>query len=288
MKSRGLSLVGLLVALALFSVVTGSIYGLLTPPQRGYHVQTPHVELSENVSNALTVLSSEIRELDANDPVGGDIVSRTASSVTYRAVRNLYFVCQPPDPVTGQIVVAQDSWHGLRPIDPVRDWVLVLQENDPDTRQDDLWLRTDLAGVSMGTACPGSAPSLTLTVTNIMPTGAGLTGVAEGAPLRGFELVELLLDQDDDGEWWLALRQFDKPTGYWNPVEKLLGPLTSSGLHLTYSDHTGSVGADADEVASISIVMTGQSAEPVFGYTESVEPLTSQMLTRAALKNSRR
>jgi hypothetical protein len=169
MKSRGLSLVGLLVALALFSVVTGSIYGLLTPPQGGYRVQTPHVELNENVRNALTVLSSEIRELDANDPVGGDIVSRTASSVTYRAVRNLYFVCQPPDPVTGQIVVAQDSWHGLRPIDPVRDWVLVLQENDPDTRQDDLWLRTDLAGVSMGTACPGSAPSLTLTVTNRAP-----------------------------------------------------------------------------------------------------------------------
>jgi prepilin-type N-terminal cleavage/methylation domain-containing protein len=286
MTRRGFSLVELMMAIILVGVVAGSIYQLLLSTERGYRAQSERVSVTANLRNAISLLPGDVRELNAADPLGSDIISMGASAVTYRAMRNLYFLCQPPNPAAAQIVLAQDFWFGLRPYDSGRDWLVVFQENDPATRQDNAWLHADVSSIAVGNACPGSRPSLTFTLSNVVPANPGLWGVAEGAPVRGFELVEFLLDQDANHDWWLTTRQFSKSSTTWGPTQAILGPLTSDGLQLRYFDGTGAATATPDAVASISITVTGQISQSGGRPPGSTSNL--HLATRVALRNNRR
>ena len=121
------------------------------------------------------------------------------------------------------------------------DKVMLYAENDPTTKSDNVWLRGNpILGVA-GTACPGGAASLTLTLTGV--TLAQLNGVATGAPMRGYELVEMSLYTDASGEAWMGTRTQNKTTLAWASRQPVAGPLTAAGMQLAYFDTLGVVTA---------------------------------------------
>src|SRR2546428_11848862 len=83
----------MLVALVLLGVVTAALYRVLVNNQRLYTAQTQRIDLQQNIRGAATVRAADLREGDAT---GGDISAATAAAVTFRAMRWMGFLCNPP------------------------------------------------------------------------------------------------------------------------------------------------------------------------------------------------
>jgi len=92
-NKRGFTFVELLVAMTLMGIVSVSIYNLLNNNQRVYREQAARIDLNQNVRAAASILPAEIRELDATDPAGSDVVAMAPGAFTYNSMRNAYFVC---------------------------------------------------------------------------------------------------------------------------------------------------------------------------------------------------
>src|SRR5712692_5273281 len=90
---RGFTLVELLIAMVLLGVVTAALYRVLINNQRVYTAQTQRIDLQQNIRAAATILPADLREADATD---GDIKVATATSITFRAMRWMGFICSPP------------------------------------------------------------------------------------------------------------------------------------------------------------------------------------------------
>lgn len=284
MKKSGFTLVELLVAMVLFGVVGTAMYQVLITNQRIYRQQAQRVDVNSNVRAALAMISGELRELNASDALGSDIISMSATQITYKAVRNLSLLCLDPDVAAAQITVFRNFTFGLRSLDILRDSVVIFADGGPDD-SDDLWLHANASGVTTGLACPGGVASTTITLTGI--SSPGLDEVLSGAPLRSFEIVQLTLYQDVNSDYWFGTSSYNKTAGVWGSIQPILGPLTANGLQLEYYDATGTVTAIPAAVARISITVTGQSAEPVRTPDGSIDYLTVDLVTHVALRNNR-
>src|SRR4051812_18237024 len=119
MRCRGFTLVEVIVALALTLVVIGSIHRLLVTTQRLSRTQAAQLGVQSNVRAGALLIAHELRELNAVD--GGstdraDILTMSATSITYRAARGIGFVCQSLLP--GQIRLARSTFSGARDPEP--------------------------------------------------------------------------------------------------------------------------------------------------------------------------
>ncbi len=123
----------------------------------------------------------------------------TPSSFTYNAMRNVHFLCQPPNLATLQVTVGQSPSFGIRGLDASRDLLMLFAENDPQSRADDVWLRADVNFSVPGALCPGGDASFTLNLSGVTPVQLG--GVTDGAPVRGYVVVQFSL-YSDVGEMW--------------------------------------------------------------------------------------
>src|SRR5437773_316193 len=102
LNRRGLTLVELLVALVLLSIVSAALYRVLVSNQRIYQAQTQRIDMQQNIRAAAQILPADLRELDASE---GDISAASATSVTFRAMRWIGIMCSAP--VTGPLPAAQ-------------------------------------------------------------------------------------------------------------------------------------------------------------------------------------
>ncbi|HKI94773.1 MAG TPA: prepilin-type N-terminal cleavage/methylation domain-containing protein [Gemmatimonadales bacterium] len=283
-RSEGFSLIELLVALVIFSIVSTAIYQLLVSNQRLYRAQAAKVDLSQNVRAAVSILPDELRELDADDPAGSDILGMTSNALTYKEMRSLYVLCKNPVFGSTQIVVAKNSFYGLSQLS-TSDSLLVFAENDSTTRGDNEWLHASVQSISGGSNCPanglGGTPSYTITLGNV--TASQVAGVYSGAPVRGFHPSQVLLYQDASGAYWLGQRTYSAGGG-WATTQPLVGPLTSSGLQFTYYDASGAITSTATNVARIAITVTGKS-DPVTGGANGY--LTQNLVAQVTLRNNR-
>src|SRR3954470_8851448 len=158
MRSRGFTLVEIVIALALTLIVTGSIHRLLVTTHRLSRMQASQLDVQSNVRAGALVIAHELRELNAVD--GGstdqtDILNITSTSITYRAARGIGFVCQSSLP--GQIRIARSTFSGARDPEPSRDIAYLLVEPDPATGTSDTWVRLGVTNVSTTGSCPGMA-----------------------------------------------------------------------------------------------------------------------------------
>src|SRR5258708_2122871 len=106
MNRKGFTLIELLVAMMLMGIVALAIYNALVMNQRVYRQQSERIDLDQNLRSGISFLPSDLRELDPGDPAGSDIQTMTAGSITYKAPRSLYALCQAPNTVALQITLA--------------------------------------------------------------------------------------------------------------------------------------------------------------------------------------
>jgi hypothetical protein len=264
------------------------VYQLLLSNQRVYRQQTERVDMQGNVRTAVAMLPSELLELNAGDAVDSDVLVLGDTLVSYKAMRNVFFVCQPPVSAgaTGTVTLWRNPSYGLRGIDDSRDSVVIFAEGDSLTRSDDLWIHANVAAVTEANACPSSIPSVALTVENVYP-GGGLAAVRTGAPVRGFELVQLTTYRDTYGDWWLGLRQFNKSSG-WSGIQPLLGPVAAGGLQFAFYDADGSRTTDRSAVARIGMEIVGRSSRRVRTSAGRIDYLVDSLATQVALRGTRR
>ncbi len=287
MNRRGFTLIELLIGLILTSVVALSIYQVLINNQRVHRVQTERVALNATLRAAVSILPAELREMNASDTAASDIAAMSASSITYKAMRTMNFVCAPPTDAgtSGTVIVARMPSFGLRALDAGRDSVVIFAEADPGMRGDNHWVHANVSAISMGTACTGGAASITLTLDGVSPNG-GLANVTEGAPVRGFEMLQVLTYTDGLGDVWMGARQLTKGGG-WSTTQPLLGPLQASGIQFSYFDTTGTATATPANVARIGITVVGLTREPVRA-GGTLTRVADTLTTHVALRNNAR
>jgi prepilin-type N-terminal cleavage/methylation domain-containing protein len=281
-NARGFTLVEILTALVLLGIIGTALYQLLVANQRLYRSQVQRVAVNESARGAVSIIPSEIRELDAVD---GDVLAMTASSLTYKSMQALYFQCQPPNAGSLEITLDRTTFYGLSAISAADDSILIFAEGDSTTRGDDGWLSASVSSTSSGTACPGSRPSITVGLAGL--SAADLANVQNGAPVRTFRVVQILTYADAGGEWYLGGRTFQKASQSWGATQPIVGPLSSTGLALTYADTTGATTATLADVARVGIAVQSQSEERVYqSGGVGTTYLLQDLVTQVALRNN--
>jgi prepilin-type N-terminal cleavage/methylation domain-containing protein len=280
-QRRGFTLIEVLIALVIMGVVTGAIYRLLNTSQRLSLAQAEQVSLQSNVRTGSLVVPNELREL--NTVVGGsleqnDIILPLADdAITYRAMRGLGFVCQAP--VAGELRIARSTWTGLGNPAGKPYHAYLFDDKDPDDDADDGWLRVDITGVT-ASAC-GAAAAFRLATAAAIPAAVKIY-----TPVRLYEVMELKLYSDADGEWWLGARSVSAGEVDLQPV---LGPLTAEGFKLAYLDSNGDETAVEKDIKSIRVTVRGLTEDAVrqggsgaMGHPEDV--LVTQVLLRNSIR----
>ncbi|MDO8665344.1 MAG: prepilin-type N-terminal cleavage/methylation domain-containing protein, partial [Gemmatimonadales bacterium] len=126
-RRAGFTLIELVIAMAMASIVLGAVYRVLVNNQRFYRAQSQIVEVQQNVRAVSQILPAELRELDAAD---GDIIEMSDTSITIKAMRSFATICATPDAATGQIVLRNSLTFQYRAFDPERDSALVFSDGD--------------------------------------------------------------------------------------------------------------------------------------------------------------
>jgi len=273
-------MVELLVALVLMGIVSTAIFTLLTNNQRLYRQQTQRIELNDNLRSATAILPTDLRELDASDLAGSDIIEMTDSTITYKAMRSLYITCLLAN---GGDIFLDPTLVGLRGANPEFDSVLVFADRRTNIVSDDVWLHLNVTQVSTGNNCPGGRPSLRLSVN---PSVQGTDSVLAGYPVRGFEVTDVRRYVDASGVVWLGARRFSKSSG-WSGIQPVVGPLQTGGFRLAYFDRAGVATTIPAQVARISITVIGRTTEPVRLSTGTIGYLVDSLITQVALRNNR-
>lgn len=295
---RGFSLVELLIAMVLLTIVVAGLYRALMTNQRVYQQQTQVIGLQQNMRAAAAILPQELREIDASD---SDITAMSATSLSVRAHRWTAVMCTPP--VTGlgaglglpqltnvpMVIRAQPFFGRSTGINPATDSLFVRYEGDDGTRRDDGWVIGRPLNVTAGAAvCPplGLVPQAGQVVRVNLDFQGKLnfpTSIVSGDPVIGFEPVTYALDSIGT-DWYVSLTN---PSGNKQP---LIGPLLSNGLAFAYYDSTGAVTVDRTKVARVDITLRAQTAQQIRARSgsNSLVRMVDSVLTSVALRNNRR
>jgi len=278
-KTRGFTLIEILIALVLLGIVSTALYQLLVANQRLYRAQVESVAMNESARAAVSIIPSEVREVSAGD---GDIMSMTATTLAYKSMQALYVQCAAPNTGSLEITLDRTTFFGLRGISTA-DSILIFAEGDTTTRSDDGWLSASVTSTTVGTACPGTLPSITVGLAGV--TAAMLAGAEAGAPVRTFRAAQILLYQDAAGDWWMGGRLYDKAGGTWGATQPIVGPLSGSGLALTYTDASGATTATPSAVARVGVSVESRSSAPVYR-TGGSTYLLKDLVTQVAVRNN--
>jgi prepilin-type N-terminal cleavage/methylation domain-containing protein len=281
---KGFTLVELLVALVLLSIVSMGIYKVLVSNDRVYSAQTQRMELSQNIRAAATILPADFRTLDASD---SDITAMSATSISIRAIRQLAVVCDTPalgGLLTGLTFrVRQSPLYGPRMFAAASDSVLMYYEGDNGTRFDDGWTPASLVSyVNMN--CLDGTAGWRFVVNAKLLAGQinGKGNIPYGAPVLGFESVTYRLYKPaGDTSWYI---------GYQNSsgTQPLIGPVLSNGLSLAYYDSTNTVTADRTKVAIIEVRVRARTSIPVRDAGSVLRVPIDSFVMKVSLRNNRR
>jgi prepilin-type N-terminal cleavage/methylation domain-containing protein len=289
-RPAGFTLIELIIAIVVSSVVLGAAYRMLAGNQRFYRAQTQIVEVQQNVRAVAQMVPSELRELAAN---GGDIIAMSDTGITIRAMRGFGVVCAATVPVSGYVTLNNGMLYTYRSIDPARDNVFVFRDGNTQLAGDDQWLQAAVGAVSTsGITCSDGSAGTRLTLTNMVGgltlLGAGASpdvGVTVGSPVRVWELVRYGLWQDGSGQWWLATST--QVSGAWGGITPVAGPLRAAdGVKFAYYDAAGAVTATPANVAQIGITVRGLSTQPIMVQGKPTGRYADSMTVRVALRNN--
>ena len=260
---RGFTLVELLVALALASVVAAALLTVLVRQQRFYAGVAQLVETRAHIREGLGVLPNDLRNLST---AAGDLLAMSDSAIELRAT-------------IGSAVACDVGKHtlDLPPLDAatmtLTTWLSRPQPGDDVHVLDDRTGELRSAGVtsveSGTTLCPGSpliSPSLDagkprhrITVDASLPPGVGA-----GSPMRFTRRVRYSLYRSpSDARWYLGYTELNPSTHAFNAVQPVSGPYrafdggSASGVAFRFLDGSGEVATTGGKVAVIEVVVRG-------------------------------
>jgi prepilin-type N-terminal cleavage/methylation domain-containing protein len=255
---RGFTLIELMTALVIFTLVAGSISRFLINSQRLSRTQIERIGLQSDLRTGVLVVPSELRELAANG-TGSDILSMASNNISFRAMRGVGFICQVSATEIRLLDTGAIPFYGARYVDHSRDMVDVFVENDPDVATDDTWLMLQPTGMDRSSSC-GTNAAIRLSFNDFsgqLPNGIG--DIVMGGPVRSFEVMELGR-LATGGQTWLGARSI---SGGQSTLLPVLGPLTSNGFQLQYFDSGGVATTNPNNVRQIRVMLRGMTDHAV-------------------------
>ncbi len=277
-RRAGFTLIELVIAMVLMSLVGGAIVKLLLQQQRFYNSTTDLIQTRQQIRQAAAMLPSDLRGISS---VGGDISSMSDSALEFRSAFGGSVVCVNAGATISTVprVLASGATMTNWITTPVVGDSLAVYNNGASlavTGQGWLFYRiTAVTPVTTNAAngCPiatgltragditAANPSLQLGVTPAAPNT-----IAVGAAIRFLRHVRYRIYRETDNQWYL---------GFYNclfgqvPVCKTTQPVAgpfqpyatngTSGVQFAYYGVDGVVTANPLQVARISLVVRGQS-----------------------------
>lgn len=276
----GFTLVELTVVVVISSIALVAIYQTLITQERTFRYQSAAIETQGSTRMALQVLASELREASASAGLtpattgGSDLLMTARDSIRFRAFRKVGITCAF-DRALGTV----DVWVPGSSFE-ARDRLLIFQEGDSITDDDDRWASVSLPGVSGATneaACRAEWNAYPVQgLTGLLATTATME---RGALIRSFEILSFGAMRYD-GEWVLG-RINDDGTRV-----PLVGPLLSpdsGGIRFRYFTSTGTeltptTEAQRAQVARVRITVRALSRGGIDG--PYVDSLTTNVYLR--------
>ncbi|MEE8268119.1 MAG: prepilin-type N-terminal cleavage/methylation domain-containing protein [Gemmatimonadales bacterium] len=281
-SSRGFTLMELMIALVVFAIAAGAISKFALNSQRLSQAQVEIIAMQSNLRTGILVVPTELRELAASG-TGSDILAMASTSITFRAMRGVGFMCQISPTEIRLLDTGSIPFYGTRVIIAGRDSVIVFVENDPDDSLDDAWLVLQPTAVDLASTC-GVNAAVRLTFNDF--SGLLTNGVADlqvGGPVRSFEVMQLA-QMTSGGATWLGARSVSGGQATLQPV---LGPLQVNGLLLEYFTGTGVATTAPTAVRQIRITLRGLTQRAVSRTLEDSRAfLQDSLITTVTLRNA--
>lgn len=286
MNRRGFTLIEVMVAIVLSTIVLAIVYQAIVSTQRVSHAQAQRIDVQQTLRSVTNFVSSRLREIDA---VEGDIINFSANSIEYRGMQWAGFICDDPNTSGGgvRLQVRKTPFFGFREPVATDHSVFVYADANVNTRTDDQWITAPtISSVSDDVCADGSASwRVQLTASGTLQTSL-INDVTNGSPVRGFGVEELSI-QADGGRQWLRLRWRHSGSGTWLGDEIVAGPLQAGGLAFTYLDASGNATGTSTNVASIGLTVLAESGDAAraFGSTGFIQ---DSLLAHIAVRNNPR
>ncbi len=262
---HGFTMVELVIAMALGSLLVLAIYQALLVNQRAFQRQSARVGVQQTVRGAADVLSSVLREVS---PGAGDLIGIGPDTVRIRSTIAFAVSCD----VTAAPSVL---------VEPIGVWMttgdslVVLAENDPSDPNDDQWLTGFVGAMDTTQVCPSGARAARVDLVGLNP-GLGAQTLGPGAPIRAFQTAS----------WGLRTALGAPYLARWAPLTApvpLVGPLgpAGTGLQFRFMDGVGAPVADPLLVQQIEF--------SVRAYSQTLDrdgnPIADSLTTRVSLRN---
>ncbi len=236
--SRGFTLLEVIVSMVLTGLVVAGTLRALTAQKKFYARQARILDARHAMRAAATILSAELREVDA---AGGDLYAFASDSVALRSTTGFAVVCGVNASSLSLIHVSGEFVK-----QDIRDTALVFVENT-QVEADDAWRAVPVDAVTIsGPGCASGAPA-----ERVLSTNGALAGIWVGAPVRLFRPYVYALFQHSGNRWWLGRRL--RSDLEFVPVAGPLAPPTDNGLILTYMNSVGAATLTPAEIARIAI-----------------------------------
>ncbi|HEX6615443.1 MAG TPA: prepilin-type N-terminal cleavage/methylation domain-containing protein [Gemmatimonadales bacterium] len=282
---RGFTLVELMIGMIIMLVVTGAVYKLLTTTQRLSRAQAERTDLQSNVRTTSIVVPNELREINTVEGSAiasqNDILAASGTSITYRAMRGMGYVCQSP--TSTDLRITKSTFDGTRTPVAGRDSAYVFMEGaDPDQGSDDTWQPVPISAVDPNSTC-GATAAYKFTIN---PSVATLTAanVPVGTPVRVYEVMQLSL-YANGGQSWLGARSVSANEA----SQPVLGPLVSgTGLSFEYLDkNAGNSMGTLNGVKTVRMTVRGITDDAIVtGASSAMAHVQDSLVSEVQLRNA--
>ena len=300
---RGFTLVEVMVALVLLGMVSVVLYQTLISTQRVTDALHQRGKMQSGLRAGGLTVPGELQQLTIGssstlDSVT-DVSTVTDTSITYRAMRGFYTLCQAATDATTltAVRVVPSPFTSEYRTPAATDSALVFWEGDTLSTYDDAWIPVGLASAPATTTCtyPTSAGTTMAAYTfgfsgSGIPSAYALAKLYPGAPIRTFETDQLLLYSSGGAEW-LGISVNGAA------AQPVLGPLaptsgTVHGFQLTYYDSTGTAltatSANIPKIRTIGVMLRGVTSARVAAAGRTRALIYDSLMAVVTLRNAPR
>jgi type II secretory pathway pseudopilin PulG len=232
-RTPGFSLVEMLGATVLTTIVLGAIYQTIAVQQQGARRLGVMVDTEQSVRSSMQILQSELREIGAT---AGDVEEAASDHIKIRALRKAGLVCgNPISSTVANIYTFGDTL-------ALGDTLSIYGDGRNSNPNDDVMVSGVISDLAAAPACPDTvndatgAPWVTMNtkarrVTLSILSAQNLDLVGPGGVVRSYKRVTYGV-YSRDGAYVFGRRDATSA----DAVVPLIGPLSSRGLSFVYFD----------------------------------------------------